>query len=56
MEDKISITIVIDKKVKYKKYCTIQFNLEIQYLQKAMDFYLLLKIWVKILVKKEVRT
>ena len=28
--------------------CVIQVNLKIKYMQKTMDFYLLLKTWVKI--------
>ena len=42
IEDKVNITLVINYVVKYKK-CTTQSNLEMQYLQKVMDFYLLLK-------------
>ena len=32
IEDKINITLVINKSIKYKKWQTIQFNLEIEYL------------------------
>ena len=32
IEDKISITLVTNKSVKYKKFCAIQFSLEIKYL------------------------
>ena len=32
IEDKINITLVIDQSVKYKKWCAIQFNQEIEYL------------------------
>ena len=50
IEDKIDITLV---NVKYKKGEDIQFNLEIKYLLKAMDFCLWLKIQVKVLAKIE---
>ena len=49
IENEIKITLVI--RCKYKKWEDIQLNLETEYLLKAMDIYLLLKIWVKILVK-----
>ena len=49
IEDKINITLVINWSVKYKKWCAIQFSLEIKYFYKAMDLFLLLKIWVKML-------
>ena len=51
IEDKINITLVINYSVKYKKWRDIQFNLEIEYLWKAFAFCLLLKVWVKIMVK-----
>ena len=43
IEDKINITLVINKIVSYKKWQAIQFNQEIKLLWKVMDFYLLLK-------------
>ena len=43
IEDKRNIALVINYSVEYKKLRNIQFNLEIEYLSKAMDFCLLLK-------------
>ena len=40
----MSITLVI-------KWLTIKFNPDIEYLRKAMDFYLLIKLWAKIMWK-----
>ena len=37
IEDKINITLVINSSITYKKWQAIQFNQEIQYLQKVMD-------------------
>ena len=51
IEDKINIPLVFNQNAKYKKWRDIQFNLEIEHLQKAMNFFLLLEIWLKILVK-----
>ena len=43
VEDKINLTLII-KQYGYYKKCVIQLNLEIERMEKAMDFYLLLKI------------
>ena len=53
IEDKISIALVINKSVKHKKN---HFNLEMEYLEKAIDFFLLLKLRVRKLVKVSVKT
>ena len=53
IENKISIALVINKSVKHKKN---HFNLEMEYLEKAIDFFLLLKLRVRKLVKVSVKT
>ena len=32
IQDKVTITLVINQIVKYKRYCAIPFNLELEYL------------------------
>ena len=51
IQNKLNITLVINLSVKYQKWWDIQFNLVTEYFSKVIDFYSLLKIWVKILVK-----
>ena len=46
VEDRTNLMLVITQKIYYKMRYSI-FNLRIEYMQKDMDFCLLLKTWVK---------
>ena len=47
IEDELSITLVTNEVAILCKICAFQFKLDIEYLWKVIDFYLLLKIMVK---------